>query len=120
MRSPPADASAVGFPRFVRRLHCYYDEARLLVSVHHRLRLLTFPMRTIPLMHHLTVRRERPPRFRYDPFTRDVAFDPGRAEARPNSLAKTMHRNLNTQDTREIATATVMDAPADTDHIASC
>src|SRR5499433_4101807 len=45
----PADASAVGFPRFVRRLHCYYDEVRLLVSVHHRLWLLTFPMRTVPL-----------------------------------------------------------------------
>src|SRR5262249_45950256 len=45
----PADASAVGFPRFVRRLHCYYDEVRLLMSVHHRLWLLTFPMRTVPL-----------------------------------------------------------------------
>src|SRR4030095_7292902 len=42
----PADASAVGFLRFVRRLHSYYDEVRLLVPVHHRLRLLTFPMRT--------------------------------------------------------------------------
>jgi CheY-like chemotaxis protein len=31
---------------FVRRLHCYYDEVRLLVSMHHRLRLLAFPMRT--------------------------------------------------------------------------
>src|SRR5262252_10885877 len=45
----PADASAVDFPRFVRRLHCYYDEVRLLASVHHRLWLLTFPMRTVPL-----------------------------------------------------------------------
>ena len=35
-----------GLPRFVRRLHSYYDEVRLLVSVHHRLRLLAFPMRT--------------------------------------------------------------------------
>jgi hypothetical protein len=35
--------------RFIRRLHSYYDEVRLLVSVHHRLRLLTFPMRTVPL-----------------------------------------------------------------------
>src|SRR5438105_17444 len=40
----PADGSAVGFLRFVRRLHCYYDEVRLLASVHHRLWLLTFPM----------------------------------------------------------------------------
>src|SRR5258705_6092341 len=44
-------------PRFVRRLHSYYDEVRLLVSVHHRLRLLTFPMRTVPLTQHLTAIR---------------------------------------------------------------
>src|SRR6516162_10782582 len=43
--SAHADASAVGFLRFVRRLHSYYDEVRLLVSVHHRLWLLAFPMR---------------------------------------------------------------------------
>ena len=54
----PADASAVGFLRFVRRLHCYYGEVRLLASVHHRLRFLTFPMRTIPLTQHLTARPE--------------------------------------------------------------
>src|SRR5438093_4183996 len=45
----PADASAVGSLRFVRRLHHYYGEVRLLVSVHHRLRLLAFPMRTAVL-----------------------------------------------------------------------
>src|SRR5204862_1565435 len=38
-----------GFLRFVRRLHSYYGGVRLLVSVHHRLRLLTFPMRTAVL-----------------------------------------------------------------------
>src|SRR3954469_3282238 len=42
----PADASAVGFLRFVRRLHSYYGEVRLRGFVHHRLRFLTFPMRT--------------------------------------------------------------------------
>ena len=31
---------------FVRRLHCYYGEVRLLGFVHHRLRLLAFPART--------------------------------------------------------------------------
>ncbi|WP_352887465.1 hypothetical protein [Mesorhizobium sp. M0862] len=31
---------------FVRRLHGYYAGVRLLLSVHHRLRLLAFPMRT--------------------------------------------------------------------------
>src|SRR5262249_38267955 len=53
----PADASAVGFLRFVRRLHSYYDEVRLLVSVHHWLRLLAFPMR---IAVHIGTRRRRP------------------------------------------------------------
>src|SRR6201987_2289929 len=66
----PADASAVGFLRFVRRLHCYYHEGRLLVSAHHRLRPLRFPPPD-----------PRPPRSRSDPFARDVALDPGRATA---------------------------------------
>jgi len=35
-----------GSLRFVRRLRCYYDGVRLLGFVHHRLRLLVFPMRT--------------------------------------------------------------------------
>jgi hypothetical protein len=34
------------FPAFVRRLLSYYAEVRLLLSVHHRLRLLAFPIRT--------------------------------------------------------------------------
>src|SRR6187397_999177 len=54
----PANASAVGLLRFVRPLHRYYDEVRLLVSVHHRLRLVAFPMRTVPLTQRLTARRE--------------------------------------------------------------
>src|SRR3981189_2768172 len=33
-------------PGFVRRLHSYYGEVRLLTIVHHRLRLLAFPTRT--------------------------------------------------------------------------
>ena len=41
-----ADRSAL---LFVRRLHSYYGGVRLLVPVHHRLRLLAFPMRTVPL-----------------------------------------------------------------------
>jgi hypothetical protein len=39
---------------FVRRLHSYYDRARLPAPVHHRLRLLAFPMRTVRLTQHLT------------------------------------------------------------------
>src|SRR6266404_1699748 len=33
-------------PGFVRRLHSYYGGVRLLMIVHHRLRLLAFPTRT--------------------------------------------------------------------------
>src|SRR5215468_8220550 len=58
---------------------CPYVGVRLLVSVHHRLWLLTFPMRTVVLS---TSRPgTRSPSFRCDPFARDVAFDPGRATA---------------------------------------
>src|SRR5262245_22229896 len=68
-----------GLLRFVRRLHSYYDGVRLLVSVHHRLRFLTFPMRTVVLS---TWRPDtRSPSFRCDPFARDVVLDPGRASA---------------------------------------
>jgi hypothetical protein len=35
--------------RFVRQFHRYYGGVRLLESVHYRLRLLTFPIRTVPL-----------------------------------------------------------------------
>ena len=78
LRSPP-----LGFLRFVRRLHCYYDEVRLLVSVHHWLRLLAFPMRTAVHTQHATTaaRYKKSPRFRCDPFARDVALDRGRASA---------------------------------------
>src|SRR5437763_11745383 len=38
-----------GLLRFGRRFLSYYGEVRLLVSVHHRLWLLAFPMRTVPL-----------------------------------------------------------------------
>src|SRR5215204_5598359 len=58
LRSPPQTPPQWASFRFVRRLHCYYDEVRLLVSVHHRLRLLTFPMRTVPLTQRRTARRE--------------------------------------------------------------
>src|SRR5213076_3459534 len=48
-----ADCSAAG-RHVVRRLPSYYGEVRLLVPVHHRLRLLVFPMRTIVLGTHST------------------------------------------------------------------
>src|SRR6202011_4826049 len=63
----------------------------LLVPVHHRLRLLTFPMRTIPLTRH-----SRPvtryPSFRRDPFARDVLLDPG-GTAMPRMTALHMLRS---------------------------
>src|SRR5436309_2476408 len=60
----------------VRRLLSYYDRVRFPASVHHRLRLLAFPMRTIDLIGRWS--DAGPPRFRRDPFARDVVFDPGR------------------------------------------
>src|SRR5437667_7517592 len=48
-----ADCSAAG-RHIVRRLPSYYGEVRLLVPVHHRLRLLVFPLRTIVLGTHST------------------------------------------------------------------
>src|SRR5215831_11562698 len=60
----------------VRRLPSYYGLVRLPASVHHRLRLRAFPMRTLGAFCH------RPdagyPSFRRDPSARDVLFDPGR------------------------------------------
>src|SRR5689334_5652953 len=64
-------------PDFVRWFHSYYAAVRLLLSVHHRLRLLTFPMRTGAL--DAARPGKRSPRFRRVPFIRDVAQDPGRA-----------------------------------------
>src|SRR5262249_26379301 len=43
-----------GLVRFVRRLHSYYGEARLLASSHHPLRVLAFAMRTTVLSTHST------------------------------------------------------------------
>jgi len=66
-----------GWRRLVRRLHSSYYGVRLPAPVHHRLRLLAFPMRT------RAVSCQWPdagsPSFRRSPFARDVFFDPGRA-----------------------------------------
>ncbi len=52
---------------------------RLLATVHHRFRLIAFPMRTARISACRSV--ARPPRFRRVPFLRDVVFDHGRASA---------------------------------------
>src|ERR1700723_1337474 len=49
------------------------------MPVHHRLRFLTFPVRSSPLCS--LGPAMRPLRFRRVPFGRDVAFDPGGATA---------------------------------------
>ena len=64
-----------GSLRLVRRLHGYYGGVRLPASVHHRLRLLAFPMRTRSA--HGRWSDAGSPSFRRDPFARDVALDPG-------------------------------------------
>src|SRR6266511_904181 len=76
--------------RLVRRLLSYYDRVRFPASVHHRLRLLAFPMRTIDLIGRWS--DAGPPRFRRDPFARDVVFDPGRT-TRPCIAALLMLRS---------------------------
>jgi hypothetical protein len=53
---PSLDRLRRGSLRFVRRLLSYYGKVRLLVPVHHWLRLLTFPMRAsngnaVPVRH---------------------------------------------------------------------
>ena len=80
-----ADCSAL-FAGFLS----YYGRVRLPAFVHHRLRLLAFPMRTAGF----ACRRPNagPPRFRRDPSVRDVAFDPGRA-AMPRIAASLMLRS---------------------------
>src|SRR5207244_6412219 len=65
-----------GFVRFVRRFHRYYGGVRLPAPVHHRLRLLAFPMRTSAS--HFCWPDVGPLSFRRGPFARDVLFDPGR------------------------------------------
>src|SRR5215468_1947988 len=65
-----------GLLRVVRRLHSYYSGVRPPASVRHRLRLLTFPMRT--RAEHCPWPDAGSPSFRCFPFARDVFFDPGR------------------------------------------
>src|SRR5712691_10565382 len=65
-----------GLLRFVRRLHSYYGDVRLPASVHHRLRLLAFPMRTT-VQDSIMAKRgisQLPVRSVCE---RELAFDPG-------------------------------------------
>src|SRR5207245_7724277 len=72
-----------GLLRLVRRLPHYYGRIRLPASVHHRLRLLAFPLRT-----RARLRSDAgPPRFRRDPSARHALCHPGRvAMPRTTSL----------------------------------
>src|SRR5205807_1739444 len=85
---PPPQRLRGGLLRLVRRLPHYYGRIRLPASVHHRLRLLAFPMRT-----RARLRSDAgPPRFRRDPSARDGLFDPGRV-AMPRMTALLMWRS---------------------------
>src|SRR6516164_1549298 len=55
--SPRHGLLRIGLLRFVRRLPSYYGVVRLPAPVHHRLRLLAFPMRTACTDIQLTARR---------------------------------------------------------------
>src|SRR3982074_3312746 len=63
----------------VRRLHSYYGLVRLPTPVHHRLRLLAFPDADRRTRERTLNRRPDVgyPRFRRNPFARDVFLDPG-------------------------------------------
>src|SRR5262249_44404135 len=82
-----------GWHRLVHRLLSYYGGVRLPAPVHHRLRLLAFPMRTGGPW------TERPdagsPRFRRSPFARDVFLDP-RTAAVPRLKAPLILRSTIT------------------------
>src|SRR5262245_10132046 len=80
--------------RFVRRLHSYYGEVRLPTPVHHRLRLLTFPMRTRSA--HGLWSDAGYPRFQRDPFARDVALDPGGTTMPRMTALHMLHSTMKT------------------------
>jgi hypothetical protein len=86
--APPAPPPV---SRFCSQASQHYARVRLLLSVHHRLRLLAFPMRTGSACAARPGRRS--PRFRRVPCMRDVALDPGRATeprvAAPHMLPST-------------------------------
>src|SRR5437660_10794031 len=71
-----------GWLRLVRRFRSYYGRVRLPAFVHHRLRLFTFPMRAGAS---LRWSNAGSPKFRRDPFARDVLSDPGRADMASHS-----------------------------------
>src|SRR5262249_56973509 len=68
-----------GLLRVVRRFHSYYGRARLPAPVHHRIRLLAFPMRTTAYSCQWSDAGS--PSFQRSPFAPDVLFDPGGATA---------------------------------------
>ena len=72
-RGPEPSGTSTHLMRQLSGTH--YSEVRLPAPVHHRLRLLTFPMLTRSA--HGQWSDAGYPRFQRDPFARDVAFDPG-------------------------------------------
>ena len=78
-----------GSLRLVRQLHSYYCWVRLPAFVHHRLSV--FPSRCGPEAG-LLWPNAGSPKFRRDPFARDLLFDPGR-RAGPRLAALSMLRS---------------------------
>src|ERR1019366_31648 len=73
-----------GLLRFVRRLRSYYDGVRLLAFVHHRLRLLVFPMRTCGVHPQAKPETSRFPRKEL-PHMPGSSTTPGRTNARADA-----------------------------------
>src|SRR5271169_3864005 len=73
--APHPSAEGTSTPMTHALPSAHYGGVRLPTPVHHRLRLLTFPMRTRSA--HGLWSDAGSPSFRRDPFARDVALDPG-------------------------------------------
>lgn len=87
-------------PGFVRRLHSYYAEVRLLFVVHQRLRLLAFPLRTLPLGGMVDPEISRFP-YKELPYMPGSATTPGQTDARDCAPAHVAFRTVDGVGTRD-------------------
>jgi hypothetical protein len=90
-------------PGFVRRLHRYYDSVRLLTAVHHRLRLLAFPMRAPDNALASSVVSREISQFPYKELLRmpGSTTTPGRAGARSSAPVRVAFRFEQSVGTRD-------------------
>ena len=87
----------------VRRLHSYYDGVRLLTIVHHRLRLLTFPMRTRTALGKAPLANREISQFPHKerPHMPRSSTTPGRAGTRADAPVRIAFRKLKDVGTRD-------------------